>query len=105
MTCVPNFLFSDFYLILLFNFKIGRSLGLSCLRSSMFIIKLIIRIIKTTCFYNTIFYFHEIFDTHLQKGLVYFYTKKFLPLLLYFWNYNPSLNEQLISLTDAQAHL
>ena len=80
---MPNSLFSDFYLSLLFNFKIELSLGLSCLMSSVFIIilirvnvlavpiyfklfhyftlpkislklLLIIRIIKTTCFDNTI---------------------------------------------------
>ena len=53
-TCVSNFLFSDFYLSLLFNFKIGRSSDLPCLLSSMFIIILIICIIKTTCFDNTV---------------------------------------------------
>ena len=42
---------------------------------------------------------------HLQKGLVYLYTKKFLPLLLRFWNYNLSPNGQAISLIGAQAHL
>ena len=53
---VPSSLFSDFYLSLLFNFKIRPSLGISCLMSSMFIIIiiiiiiLIIRIIKTTYF-------------------------------------------------------
>ena len=41
---------------------------------------------------------------HLQKGLVYLYTKKFLPLLLHFWNYNLSSNGQIISLIGAQAH-
>ena len=51
---MPNFLFSDFYLSLLFNFKIGPSLGLSCLILSVFIIILAIRIIKTTCFDNAI---------------------------------------------------
>ena len=52
---VPNSLFSDFYLSLLFSFKIGPSLGLSCLMSFMFIIiTLIIRIIKTTGFDNAI---------------------------------------------------
>ena len=54
LTCVPNFLFSNVYLNLLFNFKVGPSLERSCLMSSMFIIILIIRIIKTTCFNNTI---------------------------------------------------
>ena len=29
---------------------------------------------------------------HLQKGLVYLYTKTFLPLLLHFWNYNLWIN-------------
>ena len=33
---------------------------------------------------------------HLQKGLVYLYTKKFLPLLLHFWNYNLSPNGKVI---------
>ena len=42
------------YLSYLFNFKIGSLLGLSCLMSSMFIIILIIRIIKITCFDNII---------------------------------------------------
>ena len=49
-------------------------------------------------------YFHKIFGMHLQKGLVYLYTKKFLPLLLHFWNYNLSSNGQIISLIGAQAH-
>ena len=48
LTGVPDFSFSDVYLNLLFNFKVGPSLDLSCLMSSMFIITLIIRIIKTT---------------------------------------------------------
>ena len=52
MTCVPNFLFSDVYLNLLFNFKVGPTSDLSCLMSSMFIITLIIRIIITTCSNN-----------------------------------------------------
>ena len=43
--CVPNF-YNDVYLSLLFNFKVGPLLDLSCLMSSMFIIILIIRIIK-----------------------------------------------------------
>ena len=53
---VSNSLFSEFYLILLFNFKSGPSLGLSCLVSSMFItiIMLIICILKTTCFDNAV---------------------------------------------------
>ena len=49
-------------------------------------------------------YFHKISGMHLQKGLVYLYTKKFLPLLLHFWNYNLSPNAQIISLIGAQAH-
>ena len=91
LTCEANFLFSGIYLSPLFNFKIGPSLDLSFLMSSMFIIILIIRIIKTTCFDNTILmaelegklpqrrwslsvhnfpnsgYFHKIFGT-LRKG-------------------------------------
>ena len=51
---MPNFLFGDVYLNLLFDVKLGPSLDLSCLMSSMFIIILIIRIIKTTCFNDTI---------------------------------------------------
>ena len=54
LICVPYFFFRDVYLSLLFNFKIGPSLGLSCLILSMFIMILIIRIINTTCFDNTI---------------------------------------------------
>ena len=97
--------------------------------SSLFVIILIIRIIKTACFNKTILmaklegklpeskwslsahnvpssgYFHKIFGMHLQKGLVYLCTKKFLLLFLYFWNYNPSPNGQIISLIGAQAHL
>ena len=48
LTRVSNLLFSDVYINLLYNFKAGPSLDLSCLISSMFIITLIIRIIKTT---------------------------------------------------------
>ena len=48
LTFVPNFLFSNVYLNLLFNFKVGLSFDLSYLMSSMSI-----RIIKTTCFNNT----------------------------------------------------
>ena len=48
-------------------------------------------------------YFHKMFGTHLQKGLAYLYTKKFLPLLLYFWNYGLSPNGQMISLIGALA--
>ena len=51
---ITNFLFSDGYLNFLFNFKVSPLLYLSCLILSMFIIILIIRIIKTTCFNNTI---------------------------------------------------
>ena len=42
---------------------------------------------------------------HLQKGLFYLCTKKFLLPLLHFWNYNPSPNGQIIFFTGAQAHL
>ena len=90
---------------------------------------MIIRIIKTTCFENAILmaelegkllesswylfahnfpnsgYFYKIFGTYLQKGLIYFYTKEFLPQLLFFLSYNLSLNGQTFSLIDAQAHL
>ena len=51
---VPNLFFSDVYLNLLFSFKVGPSLDLSCLKLSAFIISLIICMIKTTCFNNTI---------------------------------------------------
>ena len=92
----------------------------------MFIIRLIIHIIKTKCFNNTIImgkferklpqskwslfshkfpsssYFHKIFGMHLQKGLAYLFFEKFLPSLLCFWNYS---NGQIISLIGAQAHL
>ena len=54
LMCVPNFLFRDVYSSLLFNFKIGPSLDLSFLMSPIFIIILIIYIIKTTCFDDTI---------------------------------------------------
>ena len=50
-------------------------------------------------------YSHKTFGKHHQKGLVYLCTKKFLPLLLHFWNYNPSLNGQIISFIGAQEHL
>ena len=97
--------------------------------SSLFVIILIIRMIKTACFNKTILmaklegklpqskwslsahnvpssgYFHKIFGMHLQKGLAYLFCKKFLPSLSYFWNYNPSPNGQIISLIGAQAHL
>ena len=42
---------------------------------------------------------------HLQKGLVYLCTKRFLLPLLHFWNYNPSPNGQIISFIGTQAHL
>ena len=95
LMCVPNFLFSDVYLKLWFNFKDGPSLDLSCRMSSVFIIILIIHIIKTASFNKTILmvelegksllsrwslltddlssssYFYKIFGMHLQKGLVY----------------------------------
>ena len=49
-----NFLFSGVYLNLLFNVRVGPSLDFSCLMSNIFVITLIIRITKTTCFNNTI---------------------------------------------------
>ena len=52
--CLPYFSFSDVYLNVLFNFKVGPSLDLFCLMLSIFIIILIIRIIKTTGFNKTI---------------------------------------------------
>ena len=36
-----------------------------------------------------------------RKGSVHLYNKKFLPLLLHFWNYNLSPNGQMISLIGA----
>ena len=42
---------------------------------------------------------------HLQKGLVYRYTKMFLLRLLHFWNYNLFPNGQINSFIGAQAHL
>ena len=42
---------------------------------------------------------------HLEKGFIYLGNKKFLLPLLYFWNYNQSLNGQIISFICAQAHL
>ena len=54
LTCVSNSLLSDVYLNFIFNFKAGPLSDLSCLMSSMFVITLIIRIIKTTCFNNPI---------------------------------------------------
>ena len=111
------------------NFKIEPSLDLSCLMSSMFIIILIFRTIKTTCFDNTILMaelegklpwnrwslsahkfpnsgcFYKLLGMQLKKGSVYFYVKKFIPPLLYSWIYNPLPNEQIISLIDAQVQL
>ena len=52
--CLPYFSFSDVYLNVLFNFKVGPSLDLFCLMLSIFIIILIFRIIKTTGFNKTI---------------------------------------------------
>ena len=50
-----QFLVREFYLSVLFKLKIGPSLSHSCPMVSMFIImQIIIRIIKTTCFENTI---------------------------------------------------
>ena len=66
------------------------------------------RVIKVGCpFHNfpNSGYFDKIFGPHFQKGLVYFYTKKILPLLLCFWNYNPSPNGQINSFINAQTHL
>ena len=55
LTRMQNFLFHEFYLSLLFKFEIGSLLSLSCLMSFMFIImRIIIRIIETTCLENTI---------------------------------------------------
>ena len=55
LTFVPNFLFRDCLRCLLLEFEIGLSLGLPCLMPSMFkVIILIIQIIKTTYFGNTI---------------------------------------------------
>ena len=39
---------------------------------------------------------HKIFGMHLQKGLIYLCTKTFLPTVLYFGNYNPVPNGQMI---------
>ena len=50
-------------------------------------------------------YFHKIFGMHLQKGLVYLSSKKVLPPLLHFWDYNPSPIGQIISFIGSQAHL
>ena len=129
LTYVPNFLFSDVYLNLLFNFKVRSLLDISCLMLSMFIIISIICIIKTTSFNSTVLmaelvatlplsrwslsarnfpfsgHFHKVLGMHLQKSLIYLCTNKFLPPLLYFWNYNPSPNGQIILLVGTQAHL
>ena len=51
LTHVSNFVFREFYSSLLIRFKIGLSLGITCLMSSKFIIVwIIMRIIKTTGF-------------------------------------------------------
>ena len=98
LTPVPNFLFCEFYLSLLFKLKIWSSLIFSCPISFMFfIMQIIIRIINTTCFDNTILmaelegklpestwslfahnfpnsgYFYKTLGTYFQKGLVYFF--------------------------------
>ena len=120
LTCVPNFLFIDVYLNLLFNFKVGPSLDLSCLMSSMFIIILIIRIIKTTCFNNTIL-IAELEGKPLNVGVLFlpltspvpvtltrFLTRTFRKVWSTFAlkrNYNPSPNGQIISFIGAQVHL
>ena len=88
-----------------------------------------INIIKTKCFDNALLiaelegkvpkkwwfdsahdflnsgYFHKIFGTNFQRASVYFYTQEFLLLLLYFWNYNPFPNWQIVSLIDTQTNL
>ena len=123
---MPSFLFCEFYLSLLFKFKIGLSLSLSCLISSMFIvIRITIRKIKTKCFENTIL----MAESPLKVGgtilpitfpiLVTFTrflvrtfrkvcstsTLKIFCHSSYFLNYNRSPNEQIFSLIDAQVHL
>ena len=50
LTWVPNLFFSNIYLSLLFNLKIGPLLDLSSLMWSIDFVVLIIRIIKTTRF-------------------------------------------------------
>ena len=50
-------------------------------------------------------YFNKIFGMHLQKGLVYLYTKNLFLPLLHFWNYNLFPNGQIIFFIDAQADL
>ena len=94
------------------NFKIGLLLGLSYLMPSMFISILIIRLIKTKCFDSTVLMvelegkvplsrlslachnfpktFTRILARIFKKYSLFFYTKMFLPLLLCFWNFNPS---------------
>ena len=52
--CVPNFFFGNCLKRVLFIFKVSSSTGLPCLKSSMFVFVLIIRISKTTCFVNVI---------------------------------------------------
>ena len=44
------------------------------------------------------------FGMDLQKGSVYLNTKSFLSPLLYFWNYNPFPNGQIVFLIGVQAH-
>ena len=79
--CVPNFLFSEFYLNLLFHFKIGLSLGLSCLMSSMFIIILITRIIKTTWEVYNRYFWDSFFTCNFQVNKrAYLQTLRFLPI-------------------------
>ena len=78
---VPNFVFSEFYLNLLFHFKIGLSLGLSCLMSSMFIIILITRIIKTTWEVYNRYFWDSLFTCNFQVNKrAYLQTLRFLPI-------------------------
>ena len=110
----------------MFNFKIGPSLDISWIMLSIFIIRLIIRIIKTLCFHNTILmaelegklpwnrwsisapnspnsgYFHKIFGMHLNWSTS---TLKMFYHHCYFWIYNPPTNGQIVSLIGAQVHL
>ena len=119
----------SFIYLSLISLQKGPLLSLFCQMSSIFIIILIIRIIKTTCLGNTILmlelevklpqstwslfahnfpnsdYLHKIFGMLLTNGSVYFYTKKHIPPLLYFCIYNPSPNGKIVSLTSTQAHL
>ena len=129
LTYVPNFLFSDVCLSLLFNFKIRPLLGLSCLISSMVVIILIISIIKTTCLGNIILmvelegklpwsrwslythnlpnpgYFHKIFGMHLKKVRSTSTLKNLFHRCYIFGFINHPFNGQIISLIGAQAHL